>query len=150
MWTLLRFWPIILLLAAIAAAWASGAIYLLRWDALAHNQAALTDWVAAHPALAPVLYVLIYATTVLLSLPQGALLTVTGGLLFGTLTGGSLAAISSTTGAIALFLAVRYHLADAIARRHNRFLDAISADCGATASATFWPSAWCPPSRSGW
>jgi uncharacterized membrane protein YdjX (TVP38/TMEM64 family) len=36
-----------------------------------------------------------------------------------------LAVVGSSAGAIALFLAVRYHLADAIAARGGRFLDAI-------------------------
>jgi len=50
---------------------------------------------------------------------------VAGGLLFGTLSGGLLAIVGSTAGAIGLFLAVRYHLAEAIAARRGRFLDAI-------------------------
>ncbi len=39
--------------------------------------------------------------------------------------GGILAVVGSSAGAIALFLAVRYHLADAIANRGGRFLDAV-------------------------
>ena len=47
------------------------------------------------------------------------------GLLFGTVSGGILAVAGSSAGAIALFLAVRYHLAEAIADRRGRFLDAV-------------------------
>jgi uncharacterized membrane protein YdjX (TVP38/TMEM64 family) len=120
-----RFWPIVLLLAAIAAAWASGLTRQLGWDALGRNQAVLGAWVASHPIVAPSLYLLIYAGAVLLSLPESAVITVAGGLLFGTLCGGTLAVLGSSAGAIALFLAVRYHLADAIATRRGRFLDAV-------------------------
>ena len=122
-----RFWPLALLLAAIAAAWASGLAQQVSWATLARNQAALGAWVASHPIAAPALYVVIYAVAVALSVPEAAVLTVAGGLLFGTLFGGMLAAGGSTAGAVALFLAVRYHLADAIARRGGGFLDRVRA-----------------------
>jgi uncharacterized membrane protein YdjX (TVP38/TMEM64 family) len=112
--TLLRFWPVALLLAAVAAAWASGATDEISWASLGRNQAALTAWVSSHPVAAPSLY-----------LPEAAVLTAAAGLLFGTLFGGILAVVGSSAGAIALFLAVRYHLADAIANRSGRFLNAV-------------------------
>jgi uncharacterized membrane protein YdjX (TVP38/TMEM64 family) len=120
-----RFWPLGLLLVAIAAAWASGLPQQISWDSLARNHAALSAWVAAHPVAAPSLYVLIYAVAAGLAFPESAVLTVAAGLLFNTLFGGLLALIGSSIGAIALFLAVRYHLADAIAARGGRFLDRI-------------------------
>ena len=48
--------PSLLLLAAIAAAWASGLTQQLSWATLARNQAALIAWVASHPVIAPSLY----------------------------------------------------------------------------------------------
>jgi uncharacterized membrane protein YdjX (TVP38/TMEM64 family) len=57
--------------------------------------------------------------------PEAAVLTVAAGLLFGNVLGGMLAVVGSTAGAVALFLAVRYHLADAIAARGGRFLDRV-------------------------
>jgi uncharacterized membrane protein YdjX (TVP38/TMEM64 family) len=122
-----RFWPLALLLAAVTAAWASGLAQQISWATLARNQAALSGWVAAHPVTAPALYVAIYAVAVALSVPESAVLTVAAGLLFGTLFGGMLAVAGSTVGAIALFLAVRHHLADAIAARGGRFLDRVRA-----------------------
>jgi uncharacterized membrane protein YdjX (TVP38/TMEM64 family) len=119
-----RFW-VVVLLAVLAVAWIVGASEHINWATFARNQAALAGWVASHPILAPLGYLLLYAAAVLLSLPESAVLTVAGGLLFGTLSGGLLAVIGSSAGAIALFLAVRYHLADAIAARRSRFLDAI-------------------------
>ncbi len=120
-----RFWPLALLVVAIAIAWVAGLSQHISWAALARNQALLVTWVASHPVTAPLLYLLIYAAAVLLSLPESAVLTVAAGLLFGTLSGGILAVIGSSAGAIALFLAVRYHLANAIARRRGRFIDAV-------------------------
>jgi uncharacterized membrane protein YdjX (TVP38/TMEM64 family) len=121
-----RFWPLALLLAAIAIAWASGLPQQISWASLGRNQVALSAWVASHPVAAPAVYIVIYAVTVALSLPESAVLTVGGGLLFGTLLGGLLAIAGSTIGAIALFMGVRYHLADAIAARGGRFLDRFS------------------------
>jgi uncharacterized membrane protein YdjX (TVP38/TMEM64 family) len=120
-----RFWLVALLLVAVAVAWVAGLSQHIGWAALARNQAALLAWVASHPVTAPLLYLLIYAVAVLLSLPESAVLTMAAGLLFGTLSGGILAVLGSSAGAIALFLAVRYHLADALAARRGRFLDAV-------------------------
>jgi uncharacterized membrane protein YdjX (TVP38/TMEM64 family) len=122
-----RFWPLGLLIVAIIAAWASGLPQQISWASLARHQAALGAWVDQHPIAAPAAYVAIYAVTVALSFPEGAVITVAGGLLFGTLIGGLLAVVGATMGAIALFLAVRYHLADAIAARGGRFLDRLRA-----------------------
>ena len=122
-----RFWPLGLLLAAFAAAWASGLPQQIGWAGLARHQAALSAWVASHPIAAPALYAVIYAVAAALSLPEAAVLTVAGGLLFGTLAGGVLAVVGSSVGAVALFLAVRHHLADAIAARGGRFLERVRA-----------------------
>jgi uncharacterized membrane protein YdjX (TVP38/TMEM64 family) len=75
--------------------------------------------------LAPAAYLLLYAIAVLFALPESAVLTVAGGLLFGTLSGGLLAVIGSSVGAVALFLAIRHHLADAIAARRSGFLEVV-------------------------
>lgn len=120
-----RFWPLALLFAAIAAAWACGLTQHISWAALARHQAVLVTWVASHPVAAPLLYMLIYAAAVLLSVPEAAVLTVAAGLLFGTLSGGILAVLGSSAGAVALFLAVRSQLAGAIAARRGRLLDAV-------------------------
>jgi uncharacterized membrane protein YdjX (TVP38/TMEM64 family) len=125
--SILRFWPLGLIILAIAIAWAAGLPQQISWASLGRNQAALSDWVASHPIAAPALYAAIYAVTVALSVPESAVLTVAGGLLFGTLFGGLLAVAGATTGAIALFVAVRYQLADAIAARGGRFLDKLRA-----------------------
>jgi uncharacterized membrane protein YdjX (TVP38/TMEM64 family) len=120
-----RFWPLALLFAAIAGAWAFGLTQHVSWAALARNQAVLITWVASHPISAPLLYMLTYAAAVLLSVPEAAVLTVAAGLLFGTLSGGILAILGSSAGAIALFLAVRSQLAGALAARRGRLLDAM-------------------------
>ena len=105
------------LIVLIAAVWALGLTDQLSWAGLARYQAALDVWVAAHPWLAPCLFVVIYIASVTLSLPQAGLLTIIGGLLFGALPGGGLAAVGATVGAGFLFLIARSAFAEPMARR---------------------------------
>jgi uncharacterized membrane protein YdjX (TVP38/TMEM64 family) len=112
-----RLAPLLLLGAAIAAAYAFGLQRQLSWPALAANQSALRGFVAAHPLASAAGYVAIYAAAVGLSLPGGAVLTVSGGLLFGVALGAFLAVIGATLGAILLFLVARYALFELLSRK---------------------------------
>jgi uncharacterized membrane protein YdjX (TVP38/TMEM64 family) len=107
----------IVLIGLIVAIWALGAANRLSWASVAEYQATLNAWVAAYPWLAACLFTAAYTASVTLSLPQAALLTMTGGLLFGTAAGGSLAVIGATSGAVFLFLIARSAFADPMARR---------------------------------
>jgi uncharacterized membrane protein YdjX (TVP38/TMEM64 family) len=120
-----RLWPLLLILALLAVALASGLLGQLNWVSLAAHETALRRLVAVAPATAGAAYVAAYAAAVALSLPLGALLTVSGGLLFGTLIGGMLAVAGATTGAILLFLAARSALAPLLAARAGPFLDRV-------------------------
>jgi uncharacterized membrane protein YdjX (TVP38/TMEM64 family) len=119
--------PIILIML-IAAVWVLGLTDRLSWSGLAQNQAALNTWVAAHPLLAPCLFVAAYTASVTLSLPQAALLTMAGGLLFGTMAGGALAVTGATIGAILLFLIARSAVADSITARGGAALGKLRDD----------------------
>jgi uncharacterized membrane protein YdjX (TVP38/TMEM64 family) len=108
--------PIVLLLL-IATVWAFGLTDYLTWAGLAREQAVLNIWVATHRVWAPILFVLIYVASVTLSLPQAGLLTLSGGLLFGTVIGGSLAVLGATIGAVLLFLVARSALGESWSKR---------------------------------
>ena len=84
------------------------------------HQGALTAWVGAHPFGSAALYVAAYILTAALSLPQASLLTVVGGLLFGSVLGCALAITGATIGASILLLVVR---------------SAFAGTCGAPASS---------------
>jgi uncharacterized membrane protein YdjX (TVP38/TMEM64 family) len=128
MLTLHRVLPVAILLAALAAVWASGIAAWLNWATLARYQATLDILVGRHPIAAPLLYTAIYAVTVALSLPEGAVLTVAGGLLFGTVLGGTMAVLGATAGALVLFLAARSAFAGSLARRGGTSLARIRAE----------------------
>jgi uncharacterized membrane protein YdjX (TVP38/TMEM64 family) len=120
-----RLWPMLLILALLAVALASGLLGQLNWASLAAHETALRRLVAVAPATAGAAYVAAYAAAVALSLPLGALLTVSGGLLFGALIGGMLAVAGATIGAILLFLAARSAVAPLLAARAGPFLDRV-------------------------
>ncbi|MEJ0020921.1 MAG: TVP38/TMEM64 family protein [Acetobacteraceae bacterium] len=117
---LLRFWPLGLLLVAGATIWASGLASQISWANLARHQSSLASWIAEHPLTAPAAFTLCYAVAVAVSLPQASILTISAGLLFGSLRGGALTVAGASAGAIALFLIVRHGFADAVAARGGR------------------------------
>lgn len=117
--------PLLLLAAIGLGIWRSGLLHELSWHTLALHQAGLLALVSAHPVIAGTLYVGLYTLVVAFSVPEAALVTVAGGLLFGTLLGGTLAVLGSTLGAIILFLVARTALADVVARRARTVIERI-------------------------
>jgi uncharacterized membrane protein YdjX (TVP38/TMEM64 family) len=108
----LRFLPLAAILAALGLAYALGLHRYLSFEVLAENRAVLLGWTQAHTALALAAFVLAYIAIVALSLPGGAVATLTGGFLFGTWLGGLAAVVGATIGATLLFLAARTALGD--------------------------------------
>jgi uncharacterized membrane protein YdjX (TVP38/TMEM64 family) len=113
-----RFLPLLVLVVLAAAGF-----FLLRgvgWDSLARHQGMLANWVAAHPIGSAALYLLAYVLTAALSLPQAALLTVAGGLLFGSVLGCALTITGATIGASILLVVVRSAFARTLDRQRHR------------------------------
>jgi uncharacterized membrane protein YdjX (TVP38/TMEM64 family) len=117
-----RLWPLALLAAAAALAYALGLHRWLSFESLAAHRSALTGFVSNAPVLAALLYLGAYVLVVAFSLPGGAVMTVAGGFLFGPWLGAALAVAGATLGACALFLAARYALAETLARRAGPLL----------------------------
>ena len=109
-----RWLPLACLVLGFVAFFAFGLQDYLSIRMLKHNREELLAWVAARPVVAPLVYMLVYAAVVSFSLPGGAVLTITGGFLFGTLFGCAYAVIGATVGAIIVFLAARTALGDAL------------------------------------
>ena len=120
-----RLWPILLILALLAAAWAAGLQRQFTWASLAAHEAGLRHFVNAAPLEAAAAYVAAYAALVALSVPFGALFTVSGGLLFGTVAGALLAVAGATIGGVLIFLAARSALAPLLAARAGPFLERV-------------------------
>lgn len=109
-----RLLPLCILIAGLAAFFAFGLNKYISFEALKENRATLTDWVQRYGALAAVLFALGYAVMTAFSIPGGALATIVGGFLFGLWVGVAAVVIGATLGAIAVFLAARTALGDAL------------------------------------
>jgi uncharacterized membrane protein YdjX (TVP38/TMEM64 family) len=106
--------------------------FVFGWDnylSLAYlqtQQAAIQSYNANHPALALLLYGLIYIIVTGLSLPGAAVLTLVGGALFGLLWGTIIVSIASTIGATVAFLAARFLFRETLEQKFSRQLQAIN------------------------
>jgi len=88
-----------------------GGHHYLTFAALAENREWLCGTVASGGMPATAAFILAYAALIALSVPGGALFTITSGFLFGPLLGTTYAVIGATLGAIVVFIAARAGLA---------------------------------------
>ena len=92
----------------------------LSLDSLKANRDLLLNYTETHYAAAVGIFILIYILQTTFSLPGGAILTLTGGFLFGSLMGTFFVNVGATVGATLAFLAARYLLQDWV---ENKFGD---------------------------
>jgi uncharacterized membrane protein YdjX (TVP38/TMEM64 family) len=114
------------LVAAVAAFFALGGPRWLDFDTLKANRALLLDFTARHHVAMLVGAAAAYAAAIALSLPQGALMSLAVGFLFGRWVGTAVVVVAATAGATLAFLAARYLFADAARRRMGPRLQRIS------------------------
>ncbi len=112
-----RLVPLIVIVAASVAVFAMGWHRQLSFETLARHHDALRDFITTHELSALAAYVALYIAAVALSIPVGAFLTVTGGILFGVVLGGAAAAVSATIGAICIFLIAKSAIGEYLVRR---------------------------------
>jgi len=84
----------------------------LTLDQLKSQQSALATYRADHPVWLAVLYLVTYIGVTALSLPGAALMTLTGGAVFGVVQGTLLANVAATIGATLAFLMARFVIGD--------------------------------------
>jgi uncharacterized membrane protein YdjX (TVP38/TMEM64 family) len=101
-----------LLLALAGVAVASGLTRELSLERLASHRTAWTAAAQAHPVQSVAIYIGAYALLTAAGLPIALVLTLTGGLIFGTLVGGLATAVACTAAALISYAAARYALAD--------------------------------------
>src|ERR1043165_3697811 len=112
-----RFVPLILVLFATAAVFASGAHRHLSLETLVRHRMAIDAFMAHHMIAALGGFVAIYIVVVALSIPGALFLTITGGILFGALLGGAASVTGATVGATLIFLIARSACGENIVRR---------------------------------
>tara|TARA_R110002124_G_scaffold279753_4_gene452567 strand:+ start:18081 stop:18800 length:720 start_codon:yes stop_codon:yes gene_type:complete len=114
--TLNRLWPLgVLVICAAIAAWAFAD--QLTFDALQDRHEALEAFRDQNYVLTALVFVLIYAGIVALSLPGATIATLTGGFLFGLWPGVLFNVFGATLGATVLFLAIRMGVGRSMAAR---------------------------------
>ncbi|MDE0206577.1 MAG: TVP38/TMEM64 family protein [Candidatus Tectomicrobia bacterium] len=109
-----RLIPVAVLVVGLVLFFALDLGRFLSFEALRQNRATLLDWVDTYGIVAALIYMLIYAAAIAFSLPGGAVLTITGGFLFGSLWGTLCVVIAATAGATALFLIAKTSFGDAL------------------------------------
>jgi uncharacterized membrane protein YdjX (TVP38/TMEM64 family) len=101
----------------------SGVILLMGWhrelsfETLVRHHEALREFIAQHATSAITVYIALYIAVVALSLPAGFYLTVVGGILFGTVLGGTAALIGASVGSVLIFLIARSAVGEHLVRR---------------------------------
>ena len=109
-----RLLPLIVLALGLIAFFLFDLDQYVTFDALREHREALIALVDQNAVLAALAYMAIYALAVALSLPGGALLSITCGFLFGTLLGTGMVVVAATAGAAALFIIAKTALGDAL------------------------------------
>ncbi len=99
----------------------------LSLEALKANRDSLLAYTNANFTPAVILYVAFYILQTGFSLPGGALMTLAGGFLFGSVLGTIFVNIGATTGATLAFLAARYILRDWVERKFSGRIEPIQA-----------------------
>lgn len=109
--------PLVILIAGLIAFFALGLHNYLSFEILRENTEMLSLWVERSYILAASAYILVYVIVVAFSLPGGAVMSMTGGFLFGWIAGIFYILIGATIGATVLFLAAKTALGDALRNR---------------------------------
>lgn len=126
-----RLLPLLLLAAVGILFLALGGRHYLTFAALAENSEWLRGLVRRSNGVAALCFIAVYAGLVALSVPGGAILTITSGFLFGLWHGLVYAVVGATIGATAIFLAARAglgHLAERAGPLANRLKEGFGAD----------------------
>ena len=117
-----KFVPLGVLAAGIAAFFALGLDQYVSFEALREHRDVLANFVADNPLVAPLAFMVIYAVVVAFSLPGGAIMTIAGGFLFGTVLGTAWVVLSATLGATILFVIAKTSLGDLLRAKAGPWL----------------------------
>jgi uncharacterized membrane protein YdjX (TVP38/TMEM64 family) len=112
-----RWLPLLVLAAAIGAFFALGLGRYLTWDAFRDNREWLLGEIARMGPVAPLIFILVYTAVAAMSVPGGAVLTLTGGFIFGTWLGGLCSLLGATVGGSIVFLIARTSVGDLLRER---------------------------------
>jgi len=113
----------VLLLLLIIVFRVAGLDTYLNTNYILEQRTDLIEAVQNHYTLTAFIFVLVYIGAVAFSVPEAAVLSITGGLLFGLLPGMVLVNIGATLGATLNFIFARYVIGDTIQKKHGDKLE---------------------------
>ena len=120
-----RLFVIVVIAAAIAAFFASGAYRYFSFDNIKAQQATIQGWYRAHPGETAAGFFLLYVAVTSLSIPGAAVLTLVAGAIFGFWLGALLVSFAAALGATIAFLISRFILRDWVRSRYSATLERI-------------------------
>ena len=123
----MKFSPLLLLIFGLITAIYFDLGRYVDFRFLQTHQDILKGFIADMPVRAALLFFALYALSTAVSLPFGAIMTISGGWLFGIWIGGSLTIMGATIGASTLFLATRYALRELMVSRAGERLQKFEA-----------------------
>lgn len=115
--SLTRLLPLLVLGGGLVAFFALGLNKYLTLDLLKENREVLKSWVHDHKTEAVLMFILAYIVVAAFSLPLGALFSIAGGFLFGSVFGAMWIVIGATIGATILFLIAKTALGEPLRQR---------------------------------
>jgi uncharacterized membrane protein YdjX (TVP38/TMEM64 family) len=122
-----RLLPVIVLVVIALLIFALDLDNYLSFDTLRENRETLTSFVAEHVLLAALVYIAVYTIATAISLPGGAILSISGGFLFGAWLGALYVLIGATLGATAVFLIAKTALGEPLKAKAGPWLDKMAA-----------------------
>ena len=121
-----KYLPLILLVLVAVLVIQQGWYKYLTLEHIAANRDMLREFVTNNFLIAILGYAAIYIVVVALSLPGGALLTITGGFLLGWLLAGIVTVIAATIGATIIFAIAKTSFGEALQARAGPWLDKLA------------------------
>ena len=117
-----RLLPLAIILVLAGVVFAMGWHRALSLETLVSHRSVIAAFVDRHTLIALTTFVGLYIAVVAMSLPGATILTIAGGVLFGTLIGGAAAIVGATIGATILFLIARTAFGEFLTRRAGPWL----------------------------
>ncbi len=117
-----RWFPVAVILLGFIAFFLFDLGQYLSFELLKEHRYELLDWVDRHAFIALLSYIGLYIIVVAFSLPGGAVMTVSGGFLFGVVFGTLYTVFGATVGATLLFLIAKSSLGSALKKRAGPWL----------------------------
>ena len=135
---LARFIPLVLLIAVVAAVYASGLTRYLSFAPIREHGQWLRDQVARHYLVCLLIYFVGYAALTTTAIPGAIFVTLTGGFLFGTWVGGFTTSLAATAGALGVYFIVRSSVGHWLRERAERSQGLMTRMREGLAKNAFW------------